>query len=244
MFCNKKAYDSMLRYIPYPTFEFMENDNKFLMWSKYKLDVMKIIDDDFIHTDPDVALFEKVLDPFIDGKCDVLVQDILPFKDNSLKSFVFDNIDFLADTLILTKPFDGGAMSCGTVGVNKYAQEYYFAGIDILYEAMLEFGTKKINYPTGVLEEQLLYLLSVENDFSVHEIVPYELMRDDVIKVGYDYGYLHFWGELKFKRMFIEIMRRRIFFDYPNYFEIILKYESEVLSQFKFFQHMNFPKKY
>ena len=241
MFCNRRAYDSMLKYIPYDTFEFMENDNEFLMWSKYKLDVMKTIGDDFIHLDPDISLFKKVLDPFINGECDVLVQDVVPHKYNSLKPFVYGNKAFLADTLILTKPFDGGAMSCGTVGINRYAQEYYFAGIDVLYKAMLEAGTKNISYPSLVLEEQLLYVLSIENDFKVNTIVPHELMREDILQVEWSHGYLHIWMQIKYKKCIIEMIRRRIFFEYPEYYGAILKYEHDVLSRFKFFPYFNFP---
>lgn len=245
MFCNKRAYESMLKYIPYHKFQIMENNNEFRMWSKYKIDVMKTINEDFIHIDPDVSLFKNVLDEFINGRCDILVQDIVPFKENSLKPFIFDNTEFFADTKILTKPFDGRAMSCGTVGLTKEVQEYYFTGIDILYDAMLEIGLDNILSPTLVLEEQLLYLLAVENDFVVHNIVEYEMMINyGILNVGETHGYLHLWMQSKFQRKIIDLVRRRIFFEYPEYYEDVLIYEHEVLSKFEFFKHFNFPKIY
>jgi len=244
MFCNHSAYNSMLRFIPYDCINIMENDNDFLMWSKYKLDVMRTIGDDFIHLDPDVSLFKKVLDPFINGECDVLVQDIVPHKWNVGKEFVFNSIPFFRETKILMKPYDGRAMSCGTVGITKEVQEYYFAGIDVLYEAMVKFGVEKIDYRGLILEEQLLYLLALENDFKVNTIVPHELMRDDIFELGLTHGYLHIWMGIKFVRKVIDLIRKEIFFGYPHYFDYVLKYERDVLSKFKFFEGMNFPKAY
>jgi len=244
MFCNKKAHNSMLQYIPYPAFEIMENVNEFPMWSKYKLDAMRTIGDDLIHLDPDVSLFKPVLDPFINGECDVMIQDIVPFKWNIGKEFVFSSINFFKETKILTKPYDGRAMSCGTFGMNKHAQEYYFAGVDILYDAMVKYGVENIDYRGLILEEQLLYLVSIENDFKIHEIVPHELIRKDIFELGLTHGYLHVWTQFKFARKVIDLIRKEIFFGYPYYYETILKYEHDVLSKFKFFQGMNFPKIY
>ena len=235
----------MLQYIPYDIFQFIENDNAFKMWSKYKIDVMRSIGEDFIHIDPDVSLFEPLIDPFVKGECDIIVQDVVSRTDNSIKKFVFDNLAFFADTKILTKPFDGRAISCGTVGINKYAQEYYFAGIDVLYEAMLKCGLENIDYPTLILEEQLLYLLAVENDFKIHEILPYSLISNEgFLNTGDKFGYLHLWRDLKYKRDIINMIRKKIFFDYPEYFDHILKYERDVLSGFEFFKHMKLPKAY
>ena len=242
MFCNQTAYSKMLQYIPYNTVQIMENKNEFKMWSKYKIDVMRVINDDFIHLDPDVSLFNKVLDPFINGECDVLVQDIVPFKENSLKKFVFDNKDFFAETLILTKPFDGRCMSCGTVGLTKSVQEYYFKGIDVLYEGMLKHGLENIDFPTLILEELFLYLLSYENDFIVHDIIPHEsAVNYGIIYAGDKLGYLHVWRRLKYERKTIDLIRKKIFFDFPEYFDLIYKYEHDVLSKFEFFKYFNFP---
>jgi len=245
MFCNRKAYDSMLRYIPYDNVQIMENHNKFKMWSMYKVDVMRIINDDFIHLDPDVSIFSKVLDPFINGECDVMVQDIVPFEDNRLKKFVFDNIDFFAETKILTKPFDGRAFSCGTVGIKKFAQEYYFKGVEVLYEGMEKRGIEYIDYPTLILEEQLLYLIACENFFSVQEIIPTELITEYGIMDGGDrIGYLHLWRAVKYKTHIIDMIRKKIFFDFPEYYDTVLKYEREVLSKFNFFPYFKLPMLY
>jgi len=212
------------------------------MWAKYKIDVLKTINDDFIHVDSDVFLGEDLFKPFINGECDVLVQDVVTHSENKAKDFGFDNKEFLANTLILTKPYDGRCFSCGTLGINKTAQEYYFAGIDVLYDAMLNIGLEKIKMPTLLLEEQLLYYITIENEFRFNTIIPDELVQKYGVLDGGDMiGYLHFWMRVKYKRFVIDKIRRKIFFDYPNHYETILKYERDVLSQFKFFSYFKLP---
>lgn len=245
MICNSKAYNSMLQYIPYDVFRIMENDNHFKLWNAYKIDAMKTVGEDFIHIDPDVTMFEPLLDPFINGECDVLVQDIVPRKDNRLKTFIYDNLSFFSDTKILTKPYDGCGMSLGTVGINKYVQEYYFKGVEVLYEGIIKCGVENIEYASLILEEQLLYLLCIENDFNVHTILPSDLVsKYGLLDAGNWFGYLHIWRDYKYQRDMIDKIRKKIFFDYPDYYDYILKYERDVLSGFKFFKYMSFPKAY
>lgn len=242
MYCNQKAYDSFFKYITYDNIVIKENENKFLMWSKYKIDVMKTINDDFIHVDSDVFVRNNVFRPFINNECDVLIQDIVPHKINMLKRFAFENKEFLAETRILTKPYDGRSFSCGTIGINKAMQEYYFTGIDVLYEAMLKFGLENILAPTLLLEEQLLYYITIENDFKYKPIVPNELLlKYEFLMCNEMVGYLHFWTALKYKKDAIDYIRKRIFFEYPEHYETILRYERDVLSQFKFFHYFKFP---
>jgi len=245
MFCNQQAIDSIIKYIPYDKIIIRENDNPFLMWSKYKIDIMRTIDDDIIHVDSDVLLFEDRFKPFIDDDYDIMVQDILPRKENLIKRFGFENKEFLAETLILTKPYDGRCMSCGAVGLKRTMQDYYFAGVDVLYEAMLKHGLENVDMPSMLLEEQLLYYIAVENDFKTYEILSSELVaKHGVVDGGDKIGYLHLWRTLKFKRDVLDNIRKKIFFDFPDYYRLISDYEREVMSGFNFFRHMNFPKVY
>ena len=245
MFCNQQAYDSFFKYIPYGEIVIKENKNEFLMWATYKLDVLRTINDDFLHVDSDVFISGDSFKSFIDGECDVLIQDVVPRGENKISQFGYNNKDFLADTLILTKPYDGRCFSCGTLGLNKKIQEYYFAGIDVLYKAMLNFGLENFDKPTLLLEEQLLYYITIENNFKYKSVISDELVQKYGIENGGDMiGYRHFWFRMKFKKQYINYIRHRIFFEFPEYYEIILKYEKDVLSKFKFFQGMNFPKIY
>ena len=245
MFCNQQAYNSFFKYIPYNNIVIMENKNPFLMWAKYKIDVMKTIGDDFIHVDSDIMVDRNIFTPFINGECDVLIQDVVPFKKNLIKSFGFENKDFLAETLILTKPYDGRCFSCGTLGINKSSQEYYFAGIDVLYDAMVKVGIENVDMPTLLLEEQLLYYIAIENNFNFKTIIPDELIaKYGILEGGAEVGYRHFWALHKYRKIFIDYIRKRLFYEFPTHYSILLRYEHEVLSKFEFFKHMGFPKVY
>lgn len=245
MYCNQQAYDSFIRYIPYDELIIRENDNPFLVWSKYKTDIMRTIGNDLIHVDSDVLLFNDLFEPFINGDYDIMVQDVLPHNKNFIKQFGFENKDFLAETRILTKPYDGRCMSCGAVGLKKNMQEYYFKGMDVLYEAMLKHGLENIDMPSMLLEEQLLYYIAFENDFKWYEILSPDLVKKyGVVDGGDKIGYLHLWQNLKFKRDIIDKIRSKIFLEFSDFYNIIERYEREVLYDKKLFQYMNFPKAY
>jgi len=245
MFCNQVAFDSFIKHIPYNKLVIRENNNPILVWSKYKTDIMRTIGDDLIHVDSDVFLFNDLFDPFINGDYDIMVQDVLPYNKNLIKKFGFDNKEFLKETKILTRPYDGRCMSCGTVGLKKNIQEYYFAGIDVLYEGMLKHGLENIDMPSMLLEEQLLYYIAVENDFNFYEILPADLVKEHgVVDGGDKIGYLHVWMRLKYKRDIINKIRKKIFFDFPEYYDTVLKYERDVLSKFKFFPYFKLPTTY
>ena len=242
MFCNSKGYNSFINYIPYDDVTIKENDNPFLVWSKYKTDIMRIIEDDFIHIDSDVLLFNNLFDPFISNDYDIMIQDILPRKRNLIKKFGFENKEFLAETRILTKPYDGCCMSCGAVGLKRNVQEYYFKGMDVLYEALLKHGLENVDMPSMLLEEQLLYYIALENDFKYYEILPADLVdKYGVVDGGDRIGYLHLWQKLKFKRDILDKIREKIYFDYSIHYETILRYERDVLSKFNWFKFFNFP---
>jgi len=243
MFCNKTAYDSFIKYIPYDEIVIRENEIPFDFWNMYKINCMKEVGDDLIHVDSDVMIFNDFFRPFIDNDYDILVQNIVSAKHNGVKNFVFEQKDFYNETKIFTKSYDGRCFSCGTLGIKKNVQDYYFAGADIMYKAMLDLGAEKINAVPVVLEELLLYLIAVENEFRYYSILPDKLEIGNVVPVGDNMGYLHLWFWTKFKRNYIEQIRNKIFYNFPEYFHYLDKYEKEVLINNTVFNHMNFPAK-
>lgn len=239
MFCDKAAYDSLIKYIPYDNIEIVENQNDFLMWSKYKLDIMKKIGDDFIHVDQDVAVFNDFFKSFIEGKCDVLIQDVISREMNYTKPFVNNNLDYFKNTRILTKPYDGQGFSCGSVGLRKNVQEYYFAGIDILHKDMLNFGLENIEFAAMILEETLLYLITIENDFNYDYILEQkDVDRLGILRAGDKMGYAHFWGASKFRQKYLLQIRNKIIHDYLDFNEYLLKFEGEVMCNKPVFRYM------
>lgn len=242
MYCNKGAYDSLIKYIPYDNVIKVENQNDFLMWSKYKLDIMKLVGEDFIHVDGDVFVFNDFYKPFIDGKCDVLIQDVVSRKKNHTKTFIYDNLDYFKNTKILTKPYDGQSFSCGSVGIRKNVQEYYFKGIDVLYEEMKKSGIDKIPFAAMTIEETLLYLITVENDFKYDFILP----QKDVDELGLMFagdgiGYVHVWAQNKFKKQYVQQIRRTLFEDHPQYLDYVIRFEREKMMSKRIFRYIVLP---
>jgi len=239
MFCDKAAHDSLIKYVPYDNIEIVENQNDFLMWSKYKLDIMKLIGEDFIHVDQDVAVFDDFYKPFIDGKCDVLVQDVVSRKKNYTKPLVNNNLEYFRDTKILTKPYDGQAFSCGSVGLTTEVQKYYFAGIDVLYNDMLEHGIENLDFAAMILEETLLYLITIENDFKYHSIIEQQdVDKHGILYAGDKIGYAHFWSRNKFKQQYLTGIRNKLLQDYSGFGEYILKFESEIMTNKPVFKYI------
>jgi hypothetical protein len=246
MFCNQGAYDSIIKYIPYDDVVIKENDNPFIMWSKYKLDCIRMVDEDLIHVDSDVFILNDLFRPFIDSDYDVMVQNVFPRPLNTVNYFGFEQREFLKESKILTKPYDGNCFSCGTLGLKKRAKEIYFAGIDILYEAMLKTGLENFFDPPMILEEQLLYFISIENNLNVHRILSDDLISksDDIINEGDKIGYLHVWYDLKYKRNIIQQIRRKLFHDYPEYLDHLFKFEQEEMIWKRIFRYMVLPDNY
>jgi len=237
MFCNKFAYDTFIKYIPYDEIIFKENKYDMKLWSVYKLDCMRSVGEDFIHVDPDVFLFKDLFGPFIiDDDYNIIVQDILTAENNLkfVKDFAYENLEFLADSKIFTKKYDGRCMSGGVLGLKKTAQEYYFAGVDVLYNAMLDLGIEKIGGAAMIIEELLLYLIAVENDFNVYEVLPHDLiLKHGVEEVGNMLNYVHVWKGSKYKKKNIDNIKRKILYEFNEYQRLVLEYESDHMLKLK-----------
>ncbi|MBN1637328.1 MAG: hypothetical protein JW866_00040 [Ignavibacteriales bacterium] len=234
MYCNQDAYNSLIKYIPYDEIIIFENRNPIRFWTVYKLDVLKSINDDFIHVDPDVFIWEDVFRPFMIGDYDVMVQDILQAEKNDLKEFVDANINFFIDSKILTKSYDGRSASCGVLGMKQSMQSYYFAGVDVMYKAINDVGVDNVPFPGIILEELMAYLIAVENDFKMFEILPHNL----IIEHGWDVtgdmiGYSHMWMRHKYRKEIIQQIKRRILFEFSDYERFVLSYETDMRSNLK-----------
>jgi len=246
MFCNQFAYDTFIKYIPYDEVILKENKYDMKLWSVYKLDCIRAVGDDFIHVDPDVFIFDDLFRPFIDGDFDVIIQDILTADDNFkiVKRFANENLEFLADSKIFTKQYDGRCMSGGVLGLKKgIPQDYYFAGIDILYKGMLDVGIKHIDGAAMVIEELLLYLIATENDFKVYDVLPHDLiLKHGVEEVGNMMNYVHAWKGSKYQKKTIDHIKRKILYEFPEYQDLVLKYESDKYCELKAIKYPKDPK--
>lgn len=236
MICNQSAYDDIIKYIPYDDIIIAENKNSFHFWSAYKLDAIKLIDDDIIHVDSDVFIFDNIFDEFIlSKKYDIIVQDLIKWKDNSLMNFITGNSEFLIDNDIINPEiYDGRFTSCGVLGMKKGIKEVYINAVDKTYDAMKNKKLKNLllHQEAMILEELTLYLIPLEHKYNIYDILstnlPYEI---DNIKAGNLKKYSHMWFGSKFDDKYVNLIIRKIRTEFSRHGFRINKYEADLIKQ-------------
>ena len=238
MHCNQKAYDSFIKYIPYDKIILMENKNNFIFWSYYKIDAMKTMTEDFIHVDSDVFIFDDLFRKYITGNYDAIVQNRWGREQNNyIRNFVDKNSEFVIENNIINpKIYDGGSLCSGVVGMKLGVRNQYVESTDKIKKAYTE---KKLDNVEGnaislISEELPLHLLALKNNLKVYEVLPPDLVKlHGVRKAGNVLKYTHMWFNTKFNPTYIEAMKKKIKEDFPKYYSLIEKYESEVLGKIK-----------
>lgn len=241
MFCNKKAYDSFIKRIPYDDIKVLENNNSFTFWSYYKIDAMRNMKEKFIHIDSDVFIFDDLYSPFINTrKYDIIVQDTIPERKNACASFVNNNKIFLEkNNIISSEKYDGRCFSCGTLGMTPKIIPDYINLCDKLKEGYLSNELIKV-VPLGmILEELSLYLFTLNNGLRIYEVLPHdEVLEYGVEHVGNLRKYTHVWFGNKFKPIIIKAIKSKIKKDFPEYYELIEKYEQDVIYKHNLEKHI------
>jgi len=243
MFCNQKAYDTFIKYIPYDEIVIKENTHSQEFWSAYKIDVISEMTETFIHVDSDVFIFKDLFRPFIENpdKYDIIVQHTIPESKNFIRDFVDDNSKFINEINIIdSKKYDRRCFSCGTIGMNIKVKDQYIRDTKNLYNGIV---SKKMigNYDWikgMILEELSLYLITLQHNFKWFDILPY----DDILRLGdngagYPNKYTHMWFDTKFVKRNVELIKSKTKKDFPleykvveNYDKIITKYDIKYLS--------------
>jgi hypothetical protein len=232
MYCNQKAYDSFIKYIPYDEVKIVENGNDFTFWSYYKVDIMKRMRSDFIHVDSDVFIFDDLFTPF--NNSDIIVQDKICLDGSPLKEGVPIILNYLKSEKILdVSKYDGKFLSCGVVGMRNEIKKRYVVVCDALKKGYVE---KKFNvdkqYASILIEELPMHLIALDGNYKVHEILPHdEIIKRGAIMVGNDHKYTHMWFGSKFNPQYVKAMKLKIRKEFPLYGELIDRFESEVLDK-------------
>lgn len=234
MYCNQKAFDTFVKYIPYDFIIIKENRHDFDFWNLYKIDMMKESNqDEVIHVDCDVFLHNDLFIEFIQNKGDILVQDIVPKEENIVLDFVPNNKKYLAEKKIFTKEYDGKYTSCGVIGLKKHVKEKFFEAVEIISNDLKQFKKDNglpMHKQIIIMEELLLYLVAVENNFKILDILPHDLiLKHGHENVGDMVGYVHLWRGHKYLEDNIIKMRNAIQLNYTEYYQYILEYEEKVL---------------
>lgn len=231
MYCNDLAYNTIIKYIPYDEVIHMKNENGFKRWNLYKIQAIKNTVGDVVHVDSDVFLFNDLLAPFRDGKCDGIVQDrLIPRVNyNFSNSFIVNNKTYLTQNNIFDCGiYDGSCYSCGVLGMTSELKEKYLKMVQQLDSKEQEFNLNGIFFP-AILEELGFYLTVKKYKANVHEILPNEEIlkhRGDPKHVGTKYGYTHMWFKTKYVRKNVELIKNKIKKDFNEHYHLVEAYDE------------------
>ena len=236
MFCNKKAYDDFIKYIPYDKIILMENKNDFIFWSYYKIDAMMMMNEKFIHVDSDVFIFDDLFNEFISNNYDIIVQNRwIREQNNYIRDFVDFNKEFVVNNDIINPNiYDGGSLCSGVVGMNLNTRNQYVRLTKIIKEGYIAEKLKNIegNAVSLISEELPLYLLSLKNNLKVLDILPNDLIKKyGVVGAGNMKKYTHMWFSTKLNSQYVEIMKLKIKKEFPKYDDLVKYYDEKVIDK-------------
>jgi hypothetical protein len=86
------------------------------------------------------------------------------------------------------------------------------------------------DFATTILDEQSFYLTAIEHELNIYDILPHDLvMERGISEAGNIIGYAHMWMKHKYLPENIRQIKHRILFSYPEYHDLVIKYENEVM---------------
>ena len=235
MYCNQKAHDSFIKYLPYHEIKIVENKNNLNFWNYYKVDVIRKQRAKFIHVDPDVMIFDDLFSEFINSrKYDMIVQDVIPDYLNPIK-WEMDTIrEYLKKYDIINPELcDGKAFSNGVIGMNVKAKDEFIKMADALKHGF-ETGKLKVHeHLISMISEELAsYLVARKNDYKFMEILPYDnVLKNGSRQTANERKFTHMWGNSKFNPQYVEIMKLKTIKEFPLYADLIEQYELEVMDE-------------
>jgi hypothetical protein len=238
MYCNQKALDNLIKYIPYDEVKIVENKNTTLFWSYYKVDIMKSQRQDFIHVDPDVFIFDDLFSPFInDNSCDMIIQNQIPRDSNYVHGYVDMFRDFIIENDIIDPDvYDNRCFSCGVVGMRHRHKNGYIKLCETMKKGFIKAKTEDAWFIGMANEELALYLYTIKNNFKfkIHNILPYEdVLRHTEKGAGNFHNYTHMYMDSKFQPKYVRLVRYKILKEFPEAMKYLERYENEVMMNSK-----------
>lgn len=240
MYCNNKAYNSFIKYIPYSETILFENKNTFRFWSSYKIDVMGLMKEKFVNVDTDVFIFDDVFKEFKTDNYDVVIQNrFLAEQNPDISSFVSHNIEFIKkNNIIDPNIYDGCSLNCGVVGMKLEIRDEYLElsnKIKFGYESNQISCKATTNEPYVVsssLEELPLYFLILKKNLNILEILPQDMINSiGIHATANKMKYTHLWNNTKFNTKYIKAIKVKILEEFPGAKEYIDKYEKDVMGK-------------
>lgn len=219
MYCNRLAYDTFIKYIPYNKIVIIENKNTIEWWSAYKLDIISNMKDPFIHVDSDVFIFDDIFKPFINNDYDIIIQ-------NSFDIDIVDKEKWINNICPIEK-FNNKSFLCGVVGFkdikikDKYIEDTKI--VKNLINENIVIGDRGF-----ILEEFTLYLTSINNNLKYYEILPYDDIKKSIHKSGDNNKYTHMWFASKYMKSNIDLIKNKIKKEFSDYYELVEKYDNYI----------------
>jgi len=238
MYCNQKAYNEVVKYIPYDEVIIDETigsdikENEFKnSWFKIKYDTYQKQTQPFIHIDTDVIFGQDLLTQHIKNGFDVIVQSIeVTSFNHNLNVF-----NTAKERLSQTKFYDiydnwyvkynHSAYNCGICGFNdlSYLKECVLSA----YELFDEFNNSEIYIHPSFYEQSYLTAMLRRDEKNVATIIPYDLIeKHGEFEAMNMMEYAHYWGDGKFNSTLMYYIRKTIFNYHNNYFNNILEFEK------------------
>jgi hypothetical protein len=235
MYCNKKAYETFIKYIPYDKIIIKENPHTRKFWNAYKIDAMSVQKDSFIHVDSDVFIFNDLFRPFIDNKnkYDLIVQTIFDY-DFVPGVINKEYIHRLYKDVCPPEKYNFKSFTCGVVGMNLNN------GTDILNkyikDTKVAYDLIEKNIITGTgtelaffLEEYTLYLNALNNNLKWYDVLPYdEIKLLGIDKVCEKLKYTHMLFESKFVEKNINLIKNKIKNVFPESYYLVEIYDKVI----------------
>jgi hypothetical protein len=232
MYCNQRAKDKLIKYIPYDEVKIVENKNDEMFWSYYKVDVIKSMRTDFIHVDSDVFIFADLFSEFMKNKkYDIIVQNHIPENINYVGGYVNNFRDFVVENNIIdTNIYDGRCCSCGVLGMRHEHKKSFIEMCESIKKGFMSGKTDDKWFIGMASEELALYFAELKYGWKSYEILPYkDLLKYGEQKAGDYHHYTHMYLDSKFQPKYVKLIRNKILKAFPDAKKYVDEYEKTVM---------------
>jgi hypothetical protein len=221
LYCDSNTYEKIIKYLPYDNIIIKENRyiEEYDLWNLYKIDVIKEINEPFIHIDCDIYMYSNILNEFIYQK-NYDIATIFYNKKNHIPEYLTQYIEkykqaFNEYDLISLNEL--GYISGGILGINNITT------IEQYLEIINKFLVLRKNYkPTlnnngydklfgCIIEEYGLHLVNDKYDKNVV----------DLFNEFDGFLFEHAGGFVKFSDSKINEIKEMIYDEYPAYINYI-----------------------
>lgn len=240
-FTNGHGYNKIFKYIPYDEVEIVALPNKILehninaFWFYIKMIALKRTKGTVIHVDNDVMIFSNLFNKFIaDKNAHILAQEVEADALWKGYEYVFSVHGKKLKTKLSHAYIAQESINCGVLGfkTDKIKNEY-LNKVEQLVDFFIDndyLNTEKFSnvlqsmYPI-IIEQCNLNDVVLKSDYNVKLILNSKTQKlksheANIIK------YTHLWSKHKFDPYIINMIKRKIKRDFPEYYTYVTTFEA------------------